>query len=70
MPNDDLAYPNHESLLPWQPDNIRNVLKLWRDGSLTGHGNAKGPLLGLPRGWASAPFRSLLPARLDLSVFW
>jgi len=70
MPDDDLAYPNHESLLPWQPDDIRNVVEVGRDCALAGHGNAKGPLLGLPRGWASAPFRSLLPARLDLSVFW
>jgi len=50
MPDDDLAYPKHESLLPWQPDNIRNVLKVWRDSSLTGHGNAKGPLLASAMG--------------------
>jgi hypothetical protein len=43
MPGDDLACPNHESLLPWQPDNIRNVLKVWRDGSLAGHGNDERP---------------------------
>jgi SNF2 family DNA or RNA helicase len=43
--NDDLLYPQHETLYPWQPDNVRGILKVWRDGSLTGTGTAIGALL-------------------------
>src|SRR6266542_1732969 len=42
----DLFYPDAETLRPWQSDNIRGLLKVWRDGALTGGtGTAKGPLL-------------------------
>jgi SNF2-related domain/Helicase conserved C-terminal domain/Protein of unknown function (DUF2786) len=42
----DLLYPDAEILRPWQPENIRGLLTVWRDGALTGGtGSAKGPLL-------------------------
>jgi SNF2 family DNA or RNA helicase len=41
----DLIYPDDETLRPWQPDNVRGILKAWRDGSLTGTGTAIGAML-------------------------
>ncbi len=48
--HEDLLYPDHETLRPWQPDNIRGILKVWRDGSLIGTGTAIGALLASSMG--------------------
>jgi SNF2 family DNA or RNA helicase len=46
----DLLYPDNETLRPWQPGNVRGILKIWRDGSLTGTGTAIGALLASAMG--------------------